>query len=239
MHNLSSWFFNLRNKDMAFQKTKIDSELGEKVHQHLLSLDLETPTTSLLAVDNKEKIDKIESHMTSILETIGLDLTDDSLAETAKRIAKMMVLEQAWGLLPENFPKCTTIKNKFPSDEMVKVDTIQVMSICEHHWVTIDGYCTIAYLPDEKVMGLSKFNRIVEYYARRPQVQERLTCQIFEALCFILGTKNVAVTINAKHYCVASRGVGDANSRTTTSKLGGVFKSDPATRAEFYSHANK
>lgn len=224
---------------MAFQKTKTDKALGEKVSEHLISVGLETPTNwDSLKEDNNKKIEQIESRMREILTIIGLDLRDDSLMETPNRIAKMMVLEQAWGLLPENFPKCTTIQNKFPTDEMVKVDTIQVMSICEHHWVTIDGVCTIAYIPNEKVLGLSKFNRIVEYYSRRPQIQERLTCQIFEALRFILGTDNIAVTINAKHYCVASRGVGDIGSRTTTSKLGGVFKTDSATRAEFYSHHN-
>lgn len=220
---------------MTFQKTKIDSSLGQQVHNHLLSMGLETPTTDLLFVDNKEKIEKIENHMTEILKTIGLDLTNDSLAETAKRISKMMVLEQSWGLLPENFPKCTTVKKEIEYDEMVKCDAIQVMSICEHHWVTIDGYATVAYIPTNQVIGLSKLNRIVEYYSRRPQIQERLTCQIFETLRFILKTDNIAVAINAKHYCVASRGVSDANSRTTTSKLGGVFKADPATRAEFYS----
>jgi GTP cyclohydrolase I len=220
---------------MAFQKTKIDSELGKKVHEHLLSLGLETPTTELLKTDNKEKIDKIEHHMNEILKTIGLDLTNDSLMETPKRIAKMMVLEQAWGLLPENFPKCTTVKKDIEYDEMVKCDSIQVMSICEHHWVIFDGFATIAYIPTDRVIGLSKLNRLVEYYSRRPQIQERLTCQIFEALRFILGTDDVAVSLNAKHYCVASRGVGDTQSRTTTTKLGGQFKRDPAARAEFLS----
>lgn len=219
---------------MSFQKTKTDSDLGQHVMLHLKSLGLETPTTSLLFSDNKDKIEKIESHMTEILKTIGLDLTNDSLAETAKRISKMMVLEQSWGLLPENFPKCTTVKKEMDYDQMVKCDAIQVMSICEHHWVTIDGFATVAYIPTVEVLGLSKINRIVEYYSRRPQIQERLTCQIFEALRFILKTDNIAVAINAKHYCVASRGVGDANSRTTTSKLGGAFKTDPATRAEFF-----
>ena len=223
---------------MSFQKTKTDSNLGQQVMVHLQSLGLETPTTPLLFTDNKEKIEKIENHMSEILKTIGLDLTNDSLAETSKRIAKMMVLEQSWGLLPENFPKCTTVKKEMDYDEMVKCDSIQVMSICEHHWVTIDGYATVAYIPTTEVIGLSKLNRIVEYYSRRPQIQERLNCQIFEALRFILKTDNIAVAINAKHYCVASRGVGDANSRTTTSKLGGAFKADPATRAEFFTLFN-
>ena len=219
---------------MSFQKTKTNAALGEEVHQHLVSLGLETPTTELLHVDNREKIEKIESHMTEILKTIGLDLTNDSLAETANRISKMMVLEQSWGLHPENFPKCTTVKKEMDYDSMVKCDTIQVMSICEHHWVTIDGYATVAYIPTDEVIGLSKINRIVEYYSRRPQIQERLTCQIFEALKFILKSENVAVSINAKHYCVVSRGVGDANSRTTTTKLGGCFKTEPDVRAEFF-----
>ena len=228
---------------MSYQKTKTNAALGEEVHQHLVKLGLETPTTSLLNVDNRDKIEKIEGYMTEILKIIGLDLTNDSLAETSKRISKMMVLEQSWGLLPENFPKCTTVKKEIDYDEMVKCESIQVMSICEHHWVTIDGYATVAYIPTVEVLGLSKINRIVEYYSRRPQIQERLTCQIFEALRFILKTDNIAVAINAKHYCVVSRGVGDAGSRTTTSKLGGVFKTDPATRAEFFtlqqSHAIK
>jgi GTP cyclohydrolase I len=219
---------------MSFQKTKTNAALGEEVHQHLLSLGLETPTTELLNVDNRIKIEKIESHMTEILKTIGLDLTNDSLAETANRISKMMVLEQSWGLLPENFPKCTTVKKEMDYDEMVKCDTIQVMSICEHHWIVIDGFATVAYIPTNEVIGLSKINRIVEYYSRRPQIQERLTCQIFEALRFILKTDDIAVSINAKHYCVASRGVGDANSRTTTSKLGGAFKNDKGSKAEFF-----
>lgn len=222
---------------MAFQKTKIDSKLGYEIQAHLESLGLHTPVnTDMLNRDNREKIDIIQHHMTEVWKTLGMDLQDDSLAETPNRIAKMMVLENYWGLLPENFPKSTTISNKFDLDEMIKVDKTTVMSTCEHHAVTIDGWCTIAYIPAQKVLGLSKFNRVVEYFSRRPQVQERLTCQIFEALRYILGTDNIGVIVNAKHYCVASRGVGDASSRTTTSKLGGVFKSDPATRSEFYSH---
>lgn len=220
---------------MSFQKTKTDPELGKKVHQHLLSLGLETPSTELLYIDNKTKIDKIEFHMTEVLKTLGLDLTNDSLIETPKRIAKMYVNETMWGLLPENFPKITTVKKDINYDEMVKCDAIQVLSECEHHLKQIDGFATVAYIPTNRVLGLSKLNRMVEYFSRRPQIQERLTCQIFETLRFILGTDNVAVTINAKHYCVASRGVSDAQSRTTTTKLGGAFRTDRAARAEFFS----
>ena len=194
--------------------------------------------SELLYRDNRDKIDIIQHHMTEVWKTLGMDLRDDSLMETPNRIAKMMVLENYWGLLPENFPKCTVIEDKFQTDEMIKIDGITVMSTCEHHAVTLHGGCTIAYIPNGRILGLSKFNRIVEYFSRRPQVQERLTCQIFEAVKYILGTDNIGVVINAKHYCVVSRGVGDASSRTTTSKLGGVFKTDPATRSEFYSHYN-
>ncbi len=218
---------------MSFQKTKIDSNLGQQAHQHLLSLGLETPTTSLLNVDNKVKIEKIESHMTEICKILGLDLTDDSLIETPKRVAKMMVLEQNWGLLPENFPKNTTILNKMNTDEMVTVGDIPVMSICEHHLIIISGSAVISYLPKDKVIGLSKLARIVEYFSRRPQVQERLTAQIYHALSFLLETEDVAVGINARHYCMISRGVETPNSWTQTTKLGGAFKEDPGTKAEF------
>jgi len=127
---------------MAFNKTKIDSHLGEHVHQHLLSLDLETPTTDLVYVDNKEKIAQIEGHMTEIYKIIGMDLTNDSLMETPKRIAKMMVLEENWGLMPDNFPKMTTIENKMRVDEMITVGDISVSSKCEHHRPTNTWNCT-------------------------------------------------------------------------------------------------
>lgn len=218
---------------MSFQKTKVDSALGEQVHQHLLNLGLETPTTELLNVDNRIKIEKIESHMTEICKILGLDLTDDSLIETPKRVAKMMVLEQNWGLLPENFPKNTTIMNKMNTDEMVTVGEIPVMSICEHHLITISGTAVVSYLPKTKVIGLSKLARIVEYYSRRPQVQERLTSQIYHALSYLLDTEDVAVGINARHYCMISRGVETPNSWTQTTKLGGAFKNDAGTKSEF------
>lgn len=218
---------------MSFQKTKVDSTLGRQVNQHLESIGLQTPTTALLGVDASKKIEIIESHLTEVWKTLGMDLNDDSLTETPKRIAKMMVLENYWGLLPENFPKCTTISNKMKFDEMVLERNISVMSNCEHHGVVIDGVAHVAYIPGDKVLGLSKLNRIVEYFSKRPQVQERLTAQIYHALSFILGTENVAVVIDAEHYCVKSRGVEDTNSHTFTSYLGGVFKHDAATRAEY------
>jgi GTP cyclohydrolase I len=171
--------------------------------------------------------------------TLGLDLTDDSLADTPKRVAKMFVNEIFWGLDYEAFPKCTTIQNKMGYNEMLIERNINVQSNCEHHFVVIDGLATVGYIPKDVVLGLSKINRVVEYFAKRPQVQERLTEQVFHALEYILDTDNIAVVIDAQHYCVKSRGVEDTGSTTITSKLGGAFKNDPTTRAEFMSIVNK
>jgi GTP cyclohydrolase IA len=223
---------------MSYNKTKTDHELGQQVHQHLVKMGVETPVTPN-NLDRKEKISIIESHMQSIMETLGLDLTDDSLIETPKRVARMYVNEIFWGLDYEAFPKCTAVDNKMKYNEMVCERNINVQSNCEHHFVVIDGLATVAYVPNQKVLGLSKINRIVEYFSKRPQIQERLTEQIFHTLQFILETEDVAVMIDAKHYCVASRGVEDTGSSTVTSKLGGGFKSDPAARAEFYQLARK
>ena len=165
--------------------------------------------------------------------TLGLDLRDDSLMETPHRIAKMYVDEIFGGLNYANFPKISVIENKMNVEEMVKVDDISVVSTCEHHFVTIDGASRVAYIPGNKIIGLSKINRIVRFFAQRPQVQERLTQQVLVALQTLLETDDVAVTIDATHYCVKSRGVMDANSATQTTALGGQFKEDPRTRAEF------
>lgn len=219
---------------MSFQKTKIDSNLGKEIREHLIGLGLETPIVeSHLNQPNNFKIEKIESLMKEMMTILGLDLQNDSLIETPKRIAKMLVNEHFWGLLEDNFPKCTTVENSMKYDEMVLEKNITVMSNCEHHFVTIDGKATVAYLPKNKVLGLSKLNRIVEYFSRRPQIQERLTSQIYHALSYILETEDVAVLIHAKHYCVASRGVEDPNSYTTTSHLGGAFKTSAQLRNEF------
>jgi GTP cyclohydrolase I len=223
---------------MSFQKTKVDNVLGQEVRNHLMSLGLETPTDpARLAVPAQEKISKIEQHVTEIMKVMGYDLSDDSLEETPKRIAKMWVLETMWGLQPENFPKATTVINKFGS-EMVKVGDIKVISNCEHHFVPFIGKAHISYIPGEVVLGLSKLNRVVEYYSRRAQVQERLTMQILEALKFILKTDNVAVVIHAQHLCVSTRGVEDENSYTTTSALSGSYKDDPVCRSEFMGFVN-
>jgi GTP cyclohydrolase I len=145
----------------------------------------------------------------------------------------MYVEETFYGLQIDNFPKITVVENEFNYDEMLVEKNINIMSVCEHHFVGIVGKATIAYIPNGTVIGLSKLNRVAEYFARRPQVQERLTAQIYHALCYILETDQVAVVIDADHFCVKSRGIEDTGSSTVTSKLGGGFKDDAATRAEF------
>ena len=197
-----------------------------------MSVGVETPVIDN-GLSRAEKIEKIESHFDDIVTTLGLDLQDDSLMETPKRVAKMYVNEIFWGLDYDAFPKATVVENKMNYNEMVVERNISVQSNCEHHFVVIDGLATVAYVPKEKVLGLSKINRIVEYFSKRPQIQERLTEQIYHALSFILETENVAVMIDAQHYCVKSRGVEDTGSSTITSRLGGNFKAHPEVRAEF------
>ena len=218
---------------MSYNKTKTDPELGRLVHEHLVKVGVETPVKKR-NLDRKEQIDIIEGNFAEIMRALGLDLSDDSLMETPKRVAKMYVNEIFWGLDYDAFPKCTTVNNKMNYNEMVVERNVSVQSNCEHHFVVIDGHATVAYVPKSKVLGLSKINRIVEYFSKRPQIQERLTEQIFHTLQFILDTEDVAVMIDAQHYCVKSRGVEDTGSSTVTSRLGGGFKNDPAVRNEFY-----
>lgn len=217
---------------MSFDKTKTDPILGKKVHEHLVSVGVETPVIDN-GLSRKERIDKIQNNFDEIVSTLGLDLKDDSLADTPKRVAKMYVNEIFWGLDYTTFPKVTVVDNKMQYNEMVVEKGISVQSYCEHHFVNIDGLATVAYIPNNKVLGLSKMNRVVEYFSRRPQIQERLTEQIYHALSFILETENVALTIDAKHFCVKSRGVEDTECSTVTSRLGGNFKEHPEVRAEF------
>ncbi|GIU48764.1 GTP cyclohydrolase I FolE [Shewanella algidipiscicola] len=208
------------------------SEAAQQVQTALLARGLETPMVPCGLSANERK-EKIEHHMREILTLMSLDLRDDSLVDTPKRIAKMYVDEIFSGLDYANFPKITVIENKMGFDEMVKVKDISLTSTCEHHLVTIDGVATVAYLPRKNIIGLSKINRIVRFFAQRPQVQERLTQQVLVALQTLLETQDVAVKMDAVHYCVKSRGVMDSTSSTTTTALGGIFKSNPATRAEF------
>ena len=225
---------------MSYNKTKCDPELGLKVHEHLVKVGVETPIKETgQVIDRKGKIDVIESLFSDIMKTLGLDLTDDSLIDTPKRVAKMYVNEIFWGLDYEAFPKCTTVDNKMHYNEMVVERNVNVQSNCEHHFVVIDGLATVAYVPKQRVLGLSKINRIVEYFSKRPQIQERLTEQIFHTLQFILDTEDVAVLIDAQHYCVKSRGVEDTGSSTVTVRLGGGFKNVPEVRNEFYQIARQ
>jgi GTP cyclohydrolase IA len=222
---------------MAYNKTKTDPELGRKIHEHLVKVGVETPVIDT-GLSRTDKIEKIEGHFIEVMKALGLNLADDSLMDTPKRVAKMYVNEIFWGLDYEAFPKCTAVDNKMKYDEMVIERNVNVQSNCEHHFVVIDGVATVAYIPNEKVLGLSKLNRVVEYFAKRPQIQERLTEQVYYALQYILDTDNIAVVVDAQHYCVKSRGVEDTGSSTVTSKLGGCFKEDPAVRQEFMNIVN-
>jgi GTP cyclohydrolase I len=186
-------------------------------------------------LSSEQKYERIKGLMTDVMNTLGLDLSDDSLAETPHRISKMYVREIFSGLDYSKFPKLSLIENKMGANEMVKIRDIDLTSTCEHHFVTIDGTARVAYIPADKIIGLSKINRIVRFFAQRPQVQERLTRQVLVALQTLLGTENVAVSIDATHYCVKSRGVMDSNSQTSTTALGGCFIDNIHTRAEFLS----
>lgn len=209
-----------------------DPELGKRVHEYLVKMGVETPMIEQTLSKNKQK-KIIQKNFKEIMEALGYDLNDDSLKDTPKRVAKMYVNEFNAGLDYTQFPKATAIENKFKMHDMVKINNISIHSNCEHHAVIIAGLGNIAYIPAEKVIGLSKVNKIAQFFAKRFQVQERLGQQIFHALSYILETENIAVEITAKHYCVAARGIKDTNSSTTTSAIDGAFKNDPSTRAEF------
>lgn len=203
------------------------------VRDALTAAGLETPMVEN-GLSNEEKRAKIERSMTEVMQALGLDLNDDSLQDTPTRIAKMYVNEIFSGLEYQNFPKITQIENKMSIDQPVQVTNISLTSTCEHHFVTIDGTATVSYIPNKTVIGLSKINRLVSFFAQRPQVQERLTQQVMVALQALTGTKDVAVSINATHYCVKSRGIRDTNSYTKTSSLGGAFNTDRDLRREFF-----
>jgi len=202
------------------------------VRNTLIGCGLETPMIET-GLTPEQKYERIRFLMSEVVETLGLDLKDDSLAETPHRIAKMYVHEIFSGLDYRQFPKLSLIDNKMGADEMVRIRDIDLTSTCEHHFVTIDGTAKVGYIPKDKIIGLSKINRIVRFFGKRPQVQERLTRQILVALQALLDTDDVAVSIEATHYCVKSRGVQDTNSQTSTTALGGCFRENIHTRAEF------
>ncbi len=210
------------------------SELSEdEIGDEHLSTGIETPMrTDAFKLSDEEKISKIEEHFKSIMEVLGLDLTDDSLNGTPKRVAKMYVKEIFSGLNPENKPKVALFENKYKYNQMLVEKEITFFSNCEHHFVPIFGKAHVAYISNGSVIGLSKLNRIVQYFAKRPQVQERLTVQIANELKKVLKTDDVAVIIDAKHLCVSSRGVQDINSATVTSYYSGKFENEH-TKQEF------
>ena len=179
---------------------------------------------------DEEKIKVIQKHIEAVLDTLGMDLTDDSLKGTPERVAKMFVKEIFGGLHPDKKPKASTFKNSYKYGEMLVEKNITLYSTCEHHLLPIVGKAHVAYISNGSVVGLSKMNRIVEYFAKRPQVQQRLTLQIVQELQKVLGTKDVACVIDAKHLCVNSRGISDVASSTVTSEFGGAFQTESKKR---------
>jgi GTP cyclohydrolase I len=211
----------------------MDNKQHNDDHDHEM-FNIDTPMRAdAFKLSDDEKIDIIQGHFNTIMETLGLDMTDDSLSGTPRRVAKMYVKEMFWGLNPANKPEASHFKNKFKYSEMLIEKDINFYTNCEHHFVPFFGKAHVAYIPNGKVIGLSKLNRVVEYFAKRPQVQERMTMQIVNELKNILKTENVAVIINAKHLCVASRGIKDDSSHTTTAEYCGKFEEE-ATRQELH-----
>ncbi|AVM49753.1 GTP cyclohydrolase I FolE [Capnocytophaga sp. oral taxon 878] len=210
-------------------KNQEDDILGEN---HIATSAITPLRADAFIMSDAEKIADIEQHVRAILHTLGMDLTDDSLKGTPKRVAKMFVKEIFGGLSPERKPSMSTFNNSYRYGEMLVEKNIVVYSTCEHHLLPIVGRAHVGYISNGKVLGLSKMNRIVEYYAKRPQVQERLTMQIVQEMQRALGTEDVACIIDAKHLCVNSRGIEDIDSSTVTAEFGGKFK-DPEVRKEF------
>jgi len=205
-----------------------------------LPVGLRTPLRpDAFARPDEEKIDTITAHFEAIMRELGLDLTDDSLAGTPRRVAKMYVQEWFKGLNPAHRPEVRLFENRYDYQQLLVERDITLFSCCEHHFVPIIGKAHVAYLPGTNVVGLSKLNRVVQYYARRPQVQERLTRQIAEHLRQSLGTDDVAVLIEADHLCVMSRGVNDTSSSTITSEYSNKFRDDSTLRAEFMRQIGK
>jgi len=213
-------------------KLKILSDWEEMGDSHVTS-SKETPLREdAFEMDDKLKIELIAKHFKEIMHVLGLDLADESLKGTPLRVAKMYINEHFKGLDPKNKPRPTMFENNFDYSEMLVEKDIEFYSTCEHHFVPIFGKAHVAYISSGQVIGLSKLNRIVDYYSKRPQVQERLTIQIAEELKSILKTEDVAVVMDAKHLCVASRGIKDTSSTTVTASYHGKFK-DNDTRSEF------
>jgi len=230
----------MRQKEISLNIQPLNQESKEKddeLDDHIGS-SAETPLRAdAFDMDDEVKIDKIETHFREIMTILGLDLTDDSLSGTPRRVAKMYVKEAFSGLNPKNRPNARLFENKYNYDQMLVEKEITFFSHCEHHFVPIYGKAHVAYFSSGKVIGLSKINRIVQYFAKRPQVQERLTVQIGKELERVLKTEDVGVVIDANHMCVASRGVGDTNSKTGTAYFSGKFK-DENIKREFLNYIN-
>jgi GTP cyclohydrolase I len=223
----------LLNSLLNGNKVSLSHLTAEEIGNNHISTSIETPLRDdAFEMSNEDKIKKISFHFKEIMETLGLDLSDDSLNGTPGRVAKMYVNEVFSGLDPANKPKIALFENRYQYNQMLVEKDITFYSNCEHHFVPIFGKVHLAYISNGKVIGLSKLNRIVQYYARRPQVQERFTMQIAKELQEVLKTDDVAVLMDAKHLCVSSRGVQDSNAATVTSFYGGKFENEN-TRMEF------
>jgi len=227
----------MRQKEISLNIRPLKPVHDDTDDDHIAS-SAETPLRAdAFDLDDETKIDKIEQHFKEIMLILGLDLTDDSLSGTPRRVAKMFVKEAFSGLNPKNRPQARLFDNKYNYDQMLVEKEITFFSHCEHHFVPIYGKAHVAYFSSGKVIGLSKINRIVQYFAKRPQVQERLTVQIGEEMKRVLKTEDVGVVIDANHMCVASRGVGDTNSKTGTAYFSGKFKSEEIKK-EFLNYIN-
>mgnify|MGYP000276831611 CR=1 FL=1 len=224
---------------MKFSDTTPAFEDNSEINDDHIMTSIETPIREdAFELDDDLKVELIEKKFEEIMQVLGLDMNDDSLKNTPKRVAKMFVKEIFQGLNPENKPSMSLFQNKYQYKQMLVERDINVNSTCEHHFLPIFGKAHVAYMSTGKVIGLSKINRIVEYYAKRPQVQERLTIQIADELKNVLETEDVAVVIDAYHMCVSSRGVEDTQSSTVTSEYCGKFN-DPAVRQEFLRYLRK
>ena len=207
-------------------------EIFEEMGDEHLSTSIDTPMLSnAFDLSDEEKIEQIAKHFESIMDILGLDRKDDSLKGTPYRVAKMYVQEIFSGLNPANKPKIALFSNKYQYQEMLVEKNILVQSTCEHHFLPIYGHAHVAYMSNGRVIGLSKINRIVQYFAKRPQVQERLTIQIINELKRVLDTDDVAVYLDAKHLCVSSRGIKDISSSTVTMSFSGKFEQDSHKQA--------
>ena len=212
----------------------MDKDKIEIIGDNHISTSVETPLRAdAFEKTDEEKIKNIRYHFGKIMEELGLDLNDDSLSGTPYRFAKMYVKELFYGLNPKNKPKLSVFENKYGYKKMLVEQNITIDSSCEHHFLPITGHAHIAYVPKDKVIGLSKINRLVDYYAHRPQVQERLSLQVLKELQEALGTDDVIVMVSAKHLCVSSRGIKDKNSFTTTIEYGGCFENEK-NRQDFF-----